>query len=528
VPPEPETRSDESTGAGPPGPRTVIAIEEWVRSLAPPAGAGTWLRAAFSDLRRAPRFRFLRWALLVGLSIRFILAPIASWGGDTTAFVLGNLTYAYSGSPYTSDLVFNPPLAMFLQLPFFYLLLLAVPPQSLLTFAPSLLPPSTAIGQSFVTPWVASPAALVALKLPLIASDVGATLLLVALAGRLGLGDRSSVVGGAYFLNPLVIWVSSVHGEPDGLAVFLILGLILCMITGWEFGAGAALALAVFAKAYPLVLIPLVVVYWWYLPRGSSGPLRARLARLSALAAGGAVIAAIFVPYLGFASAVVGATTPVGNFGGISVLAIYNVGSPPLGGFTALWTAALPGRAALLLFEALAVASLVGGAVSLPVQMRRLGPDARPDQLLFPVLTAVLFTETGLLLAYPVPQPENILAIAPLVLLVAYARAGRALRISYWTISLAGFSLYLAFGTPLADFTPLWLLLGPAWVARAGAIFLAYGQGAYLMPPSYYWFVAGIVGGMAMLGIWLISCWRCLPERLARGVTARIARLWVR
>lgn len=525
--------SEELLGA-PPGTDRNIASPDpslGVRLLAvisPPVGAHPWLRDSLHRLRRGPEFRTLRWTLLVGLVVRLALAPISSWSGDTTGFALGDLSFVYSGSPYSSYALFNPPLASFLQLPLFSLLLLFVPPQSLVTYAPALLPPSSAIGPAFVTPWIASPAALVALKLPLIAADVGTTLLLVVLVRRAGFAERATTVAAAYFLNPLIIWVSSVHAEPDGLAAFFVVLFLACMAFGWAFGSGVALSLSIFSKAYPVILVPLGIAFWIALPPGSWGAVRSRIGRLAAYSAGLAVVAAVFLPYLNFTPAVVSRNTPVDNFGGISVLVLYNVGSPPLAGLTGDWVSAVPGGALLAVFETLAAATIVGAAVVFGYRTwRRSNPPSAPVVIRWAGL-ASLASVTGLLLAYPAPQPENIVAVVPLALLAASVISSRRFRASYWALSLAGFGLYLSYGTPIEGFMPLMILLGHPWVDQAGSIFIAYGQGAYLMPPGYYWFLVGIIGGVAMLALWAVSCWMIVPKKFRRGVRRRVAALWSR
>ncbi|MCI4335702.1 MAG: hypothetical protein L3K17_00685 [Thermoplasmata archaeon] len=482
-----------------------------------------WLGSRFRTVLTEPSFRRLRWAILVGLVVRLVLAPLTSWSTDTTGFAQGDLSFVFQGSPYLGGTLFNPPLSAFLQLPLVTLLLLVYSPQQLITYAPGLLPSTAAIGPGFISPWVASPLMLVAIKLPLIAADVGTTLGLVWLARRSGRPELAPWLGIAFFLNPLAIWVSSVHAEPDGLAALLVVLLIVALAYGRGFLAGALLGLATFAKAYPLVLLPLAVAVLISARRSSAESVGRPIRRLAEFALGLVLVSAIFLPYLAFIPAVVGRPTVVSDFGGLSIFVMYNSGSPALGGFTHAWRSVIPGLVLLQVLELIAVGTAIVVAAGVGWRIRR--SDIASSAGLLPMLSvASLATVTGLLLAYPAPQPENLLAIVPLGLASSLSLGRVSSRLT-WIVSLSAFALYMVFGTPLEGFTPFILLLGPGPTAVANSVFVTYGHGGYGAPPGYFWFVPGIIAGAALLVVWFIAFRHSLPSDWRVGVSRAIGRL---
>ncbi|HZY92836.1 MAG TPA: hypothetical protein VFG07_08750 [Thermoplasmata archaeon] len=480
----------------------------------------TWIRRNLAALWTDPVFRPLRWALMLGLVVRLLLAPVTSWSTDTTGFAIGDITFVFLGNPYSSGTLFNPPLAAFLQTPIVWVLLLFYPPQSLVTFAPSLLPASSAIGPGFISPWVASPAMLLALKLPLILADSVASLALAWLAVRVGRRSQAPWVGVAYALNPLAIWVSSVHAEPDGLAALLVILFIIALSFKRFPIAGALLGLAVFTKAYPVILLPIAAGGVLAMGLVHLGGWRQRARGLLEFSCGIIAASLPFLPYLQFLNAAFGRATPVGDYGGLSVLVLYNSGTPPLDGFTSLWKRLVPGQFLLLGFELTAAVTVA--MVVLVLLSRSNRWKAKSPHLSVQVIgTASLAVVASLLLAYPAPQPENLLAVVPLGLAVSLW-AGTTLSRLTWILSLAGFAQYMVFGTPLQGFTPLLLLLGPGSVRAANSIFSTYGSGGYGAPPSYYWFVPGILAGAALICIWLLAAWWVIPREWREGVRRRL------
>ncbi|MCI4330074.1 MAG: hypothetical protein L3J80_04315, partial [Thermoplasmata archaeon] len=166
---------------------------------------GCWLLGKGRALATEPRYRRLRWVLLLGLVIRLVLAPLTSWGIDTPYFTLSAARMLQTGSPYGGDTFFNGPFGPVAELPGFALASVFGSPSSFVQYVPALLP--VAIHSQIVIPYLPTPGALLVLKLPMIASDALVTVL-VYHAVRLHAGSRlATAAAAAWFLNPLVVWV---------------------------------------------------------------------------------------------------------------------------------------------------------------------------------------------------------------------------------------------------------------------------------------------------------------------------------
>ncbi|HKV90623.1 MAG TPA: hypothetical protein VJQ43_05450, partial [Thermoplasmata archaeon] len=135
----------------------------------------TWVLLRLRALATDPKYRTLRWVLVVGLAIRLVLAPLTSWGVDTPYFTLSAARMLETGSPYGGYTFFNPPLGPVVELPGFAFLGLFGSPDGFVHWYPGLTP--VAIHTQSVIPYLPGAGALIALKAPLIASDLVVALL---------------------------------------------------------------------------------------------------------------------------------------------------------------------------------------------------------------------------------------------------------------------------------------------------------------------------------------------------------------
>jgi Gpi18-like mannosyltransferase len=153
-------------------------------------------------------------------------------------------------------------------------------------------------------------------KLPLIASDTIVAILLYRIVLRFSSDERMAISASvAWFLNPLVIWVSSGWGMFDTLAVlFTVLSLYFVMENKFAY-SGLALTAAVAMKYYPVVLmIPLFAIAWR--EGGRKG-----LVHLTLAIVGASVF--LFLPLLaqslqGFGSLIAGGPQLAMNYSGLS------------------------------------------------------------------------------------------------------------------------------------------------------------------------------------------------------------------
>jgi uncharacterized membrane protein len=125
-------------------------------------------------------------------------------------------------------------------------------------------------------------------KLPIVAADLVATLLIVRELRRSGVSDRGQATGGAlFFLNPLVLYNGAFYGRFDSVCLALLLVGVSLRAgrrpSSWRFSAAYALAVA--AKTFPLFLLP------WLVRRDGRGAVRVVLTVL-------ALLFAISAPYI--------------------------------------------------------------------------------------------------------------------------------------------------------------------------------------------------------------------------------------
>jgi hypothetical protein len=480
----------------------------------------SWVRRGSRRLvrwARAPEYRKLRWILLAGLLVRLVLAPLTSWAVDTPGFILSGLSALYYGNPYDSTTWFNPPLGPFLAAPFLSIPAAILGPQTLFPVISAITPMVEVTGADASV--VPVPAALLAWKLPLILSDLGVALLLWRLMGRYGPTRPVSreLVVAAWFLNPLVIWASSVHGEVDTLAALFTLG-ALAMLAGRQWWlAGLLLGLGILSKGYPVALVPLAATAALF---GAPGgwQLRARLRDLGLLAAGLAVSLLAFFPFLVDVLGSLELKAESTIFGGISVLAIFNSASPrgTSGAYFEFTTQPSNAVAILSVFRGLEIVAIGAGVLLLAYHLRR-GPSTDDAGRLRWLALAVLWALAGLLLAESVPEPEYLIALfAPLLLVMPGARwAAPMLAL----LSACGIALYWAFLTPFAMFYPLAVDLGPPAIRWVNA--MAIGFATTPLVRGAIWLTIGLIGGTTLILLWALAARAMLPQWIRRWVRER-------
>ena len=460
------------------------------------------------EVARGERYHRLRMILLAGLLARLVLAPLTSWSIDTNTFVESGIATVYTGNPYAGGLWYNPPLGPYLSIPSMAAAVLVAGPNHLFHPVPGMIALSIREGYPTVLP---TPLALLAWKLPLLLADV---VMAIALdwALRFRVPGLAPEVGASlWYLNPLVIWAVAVHGEVDGVAACLVVLALLSIACGRWFPAGLSIALAFFTKGYPLVLVPLVLV--WVAFSALGGPARARpiARRLGWLAAGAAVGT---VPFLAFLMTTFGQLTAranVGLYGALSVTVIFNPGVPKgIGPYHAFTTNLANAAAMVDVFLGMAVLGVVAGSAILARRLLRRRPSDPPE-----LSTAALvgaWALAGVLIADPIPNAENVLALLPFLVLAVpklpFEWTGRLTT----GVSIAGVFQYFSLVTPAVFFYPAAAAIGPGAV---GAITNAAID--YLDVPGlrgFLWLLVGLIGGTFLLASWFASGWFLMPASL--------------
>lgn len=247
-------------------------------------------------IHRQPRADFWKtcWLLVAtGLAIRLLLAPftstppdVAVWYREAAHGLLGVPTYVRAGFSY-------PPVWAFpLQAIGAVSRWVALAPQDLGTHNTTLAVLDAQL-PSFGSSVVTTPGFNVAFKLILFCFDLGTGWLVWRCTLRLTSDTRLARRAFAlWWLSPLVIFESAVHGSFDTMAAFFVMATLLARIEGRFATCGIALALGVFTKAIPVFLVPLLVVSTLVpLPREPQRPVLVNLLRLL----GGALVATVIV-----------------------------------------------------------------------------------------------------------------------------------------------------------------------------------------------------------------------------------------
>jgi Glycosyltransferase family 87 len=237
--------------------------------------------------------RAIRGILLVGLAVRIALLPLSAHPWDDYVWYLtsnriydgqgvyggGNFTYGYppvwAGFLTVTDGVYrlvNGPLGVH-------------PISSAQALA--ILGTGTNLGTPVVVDWLY--ATLV--KLPLVAFDVLTTALVFRIVRvRLGRPDWARTCAALFFLNPFVILISSVWGQFDILATYLLLVGTLLYVDHRPAVAGVLWGLSVMTKYFPIIVVVAVLAAY--------ASLRPRWDAARALIALAAVVVVISLPFL--------------------------------------------------------------------------------------------------------------------------------------------------------------------------------------------------------------------------------------
>ena len=229
---------------------------------------------------------------ILGILVRLALAPFTAHPLDVHAwflwveeFLAGRYTALYV-PPYPLAYIFSPIAVLY----GFLADITGITPISIQEIEVSLRPPA-------IWPIQHVPGLLfnLLIKIPFILADIFTALLLykllIEILGDKFVAERISVL---WFLNPLVIWVSSGWGMFDAIPALLTVATMYLALKRRAFISGILLVVAFSLKLYPAVLFVPLVAYYWHLGRG-----RFQIGRpVAKFVAGVALTAGIFyVPY---------------------------------------------------------------------------------------------------------------------------------------------------------------------------------------------------------------------------------------
>lgn len=201
--------------------------------------------------------------LLFGLIIRLVLAPFTVQSYDFIRAYYSALKIAGGVNPYGVYEFPYPPVMLYILSPLAAIYFGTGLSQEMLHWPSSLDLPSLLragfISVTLIGFDVPPPMFNLLFKIPMIVSDTAIALLLPRLVNLVtGKPEHAQKAMLLWYLNPLVIWTSSVHGAFDSIAVlFAILGFYYLIRSNFA-ASGFFLTTGAMTKLYPAFLIPLL------------------------------------------------------------------------------------------------------------------------------------------------------------------------------------------------------------------------------------------------------------------------------
>ena len=242
--------------------------------------------SAFDRLRSGIRAQSsLYWIFFIGALLRLALALVTTASTDLALYASVARDGAF-GRPLYSEYQFSyPPLFGDIFQCMGKIAALAHIP---LVHAFPALTPFNVIGLNvsvLATPW-----AMLLLKLPTLLLDAGVAWLVLRICARLGLNQRQRAIAVAlWWLNPVVFWFSAVQASWDAVIPLAMLGAVLAAFEGMWLALGASLAFGIMAKVVPVYEVTVAAILAVRLP----SIWLERVTRYVAMSIGGFIIIAI-------------------------------------------------------------------------------------------------------------------------------------------------------------------------------------------------------------------------------------------
>ena len=400
-----------------------------------------------SDLRSGrPGTRTVRSAVAAGAIVRLVAAPwfatsidVQTWWQASSQAYYGEPLYRFPGFSYP------PAWGEFLQLLGFLIRLLGFGASSMgVETTASLIAHERLALLGYI---ITTPLFNFAVKLPLFVSDAIVALLVYRLVRLLGGSDRLAIYASlVWWLNPIGIFESAIHGAFDSLVALSIIASLYWALRMRPSAAGVAIGIGVALKLTPLLLVPVIAA--WFVSDRRSNDWRIPVRRL--LEFGVSCLVVLLVSLVPVLSAkelpqmlhdvfVRGNTTAA--TGGLSIYGVqYLRPLSQLGGVLALHGALLS-RLAVVIPSGLALMCATGIL---------LAPNRQARRSLLIVSGVSIFTVVFLI--SPLTQPQYVVWIFPLYLVAGAIFSG-------WPIRAGG--LLLSLGVPLFEVG----ILGPLALA---------------------------------------------------------------
>jgi hypothetical protein len=350
--------------------------------------------------------------IVVGLVVRFAIAPWTSWTEDiyplyrtATDMLTGAGVYGHASFTY-------PPLFALIIYPFVSILAIFFDPSTWGVLVPEMVDVAQVAGM--ITPFVTSPSFNLVVKTPIILGDLLMGLLLYRFTADVKDEVWAKRIFILWFLNPLVIWISSISSQIDVFPALLTVMALICFYRKSYFLVGLSLGIGFLFKLYPsyLILFYIMLLIGLEVRSNYVNWGRNALRNLSRMILGGLASLIAVLPFL------------LTSESWLDFI-LRRSSSPNFGGFN-LWFCSpyldsnvIPSRipmfyidTSLLMFLGLIMITLVIGLVFIRLhgEMRR---DILPAFLLGNIMVLA-----AILLIQPVTNPQHFLWVFPFMLLL--------------------------------------------------------------------------------------------------------------
>jgi len=351
--------------------------------------------------------------LLIGLAVRFLLAPWTSVPYDAYPFYSAAAGTLAGTGPYGMVLFSYPPLFAVISYPLILLYSQFFDPGNLGVFVPSMVEVSRTTG--ILVPFVTAPAFNLLLKTPLILGDMLVGLLIFRTV-RSWKGEELAVKAFLiWFLNPLVIFVSAVHGQFDVLPAYCALVGMLAFMDRRYLLSGTVLGVGVLLKIFPVYLIVLCLVSLSLIlvREARAGKGLVTLRPFALFIAGGGLSLATILPFLLSSSSFLEFVLRRGTYTSLGGLNLWFL-SPMI---QALGTGDVTGGTVFPLGTMLTVLGLALTVLVSFLLLRRPEGNERENFLLANTFVIVI-----LLLTQPVTNPQHLIWLFPPLLLLSLVK----------------------------------------------------------------------------------------------------------
>jgi len=232
--------------------------------------------------------------LIIGLAIRFAVMPTLSLGYDVTYWALaiqhiqaGTGLYEITGYWYT------PVWGYFLSIMSYFMNLIGMTDYGQLFDEVRIVEGF----EGFYTATLTTPMFNFIVKIPAVMADVLIGYMIYKLISEMT-GDKKKATYGfaLWFLCPLVIYTSSVHGMFDSVYVMFMVLSVYALRKGHDFLAGASLAVAILLKVFPAFIMFALIAYLIKKHRDDAKVLKRRI--LTAVLGAGLMTLIIYIPQI--------------------------------------------------------------------------------------------------------------------------------------------------------------------------------------------------------------------------------------